>query len=246
MRIQFWYSICILVSAWQGSRSTSIESKIEHPTETDSDSYHDDDPLDLTQVTKQEGGLIHNVFKLLRLEISVMNSVEGRLHTRMKRAKKRVDSDRFDDIQRLVDDTKRALASQVKVIKSARKIWSAAKASTKRCENVDNLLALIEFHPKISEQIQVNGDIVAHALSRLESEKSSLFSRKLKLRDIIHDSPQRLADMNLARGSLEKNAAALSTAFDSLKEELTDLEKACTSDESVSEDESETIADSDD
>jgi hypothetical protein len=107
-----------------------------------------------------------------------MNSVEGRLHTRMKRAKKRVDSDRFDDIQRLVDDTKRALASQVKVIKSARKIWSAAKASTKRCENVDNLLALIEFHPKISEQIQVNGDIVAHAISRLESEKSSLFSRK--------------------------------------------------------------------
>ena len=171
---------------------------------------------DLFSLIKREGTLIHNVFKLLRIEVAVFNSVEKRLRTRTRRMLRGSKSGRFDDVQVIIDASKSGISSQLKSIKQAKKIWSATKASTEECNMFSNVLKLKAYHPMIASEILHNGDILSSAKSGLESEKNGALSRKLKLGDIIDDSPNRLAELDDVRESLYRTADELTVAFNSI------------------------------
>jgi len=239
MRTHFWSSIFFVSILLDGNLAKSAESgNVQvNPSLAEEDDMipHSYDSGILSQFIKGEGGLIHNVFKLMRLEIAIVNAIEERLHTRVKRAKKSSHSYRFDDIQSFVDDKRGIINSQIKAIKQVRKIWKGAKALPQgSCESRRGILALIEVHPKVVDQIVLNGDILADAISKLESEKNGLLSRKMNFGQIISDSPQRLADLALVQKSLKKEGTVLGSLGDSLKKELEDSMQACTSDESIS------------
>lgn len=235
MRTCFWYSIFILWNVLHVCQSKSADKNgAPEWVESDDGSGESVVELNLNTIIKQEGGLIHNVFKLMRLEISILNAIEKRLHGRVKRAKNKAHSDRFEDIQSYVDDTKSVISGQLRVIKNARKIWSVAKASTKRCESFGNMKELIDFHPEIMDQIVSNGDLIGNATMKLESEKNSLLSRKMKFGSIIGDSPQLFADLGIVQTSLKQDGAVLGRVLASMKELTVNPPQACTSDESAS------------
>jgi hypothetical protein len=210
--------------------TTEFDGKVtEVPFSVPGTKISESDISDLVQLVNHEGGLIHNLFKLLRLEVAVFNSVEKRLHLRSKRIKRNANSQRLNQCQSILDSAKSDISSQVKSIKAARKIWSATKASTEKCDLFSNVLKLRAFHPTISAEIELNGGIVRSAISQLEQEKNSLFSRKLKLVEIVDDSPERLAELNRAREGLYRTANELTLSFDSANEYIKYFGSDCSS-----------------
>ena len=175
----------------------------------------------LTKLIREEGGLIHNVFKLMRLEIAVLNDVSYRLRSRESTIHDRAHSNRFVDFRQFLGDLRVEISEQIYTIKQARKVWRGTKASTRFCELVDAFRSLAGSHPSIETELANNGDTIAKAIAYLESQKVSQLSRKLKIGDIVGDSPVRLADLEEVRAKLESRSGDIAALLKSVPADLT-------------------------
>jgi hypothetical protein len=174
----------------------------------------------LTKLIREEGGLIHNVFKLMRLEIAVLNDVSYRLRSRESTIHDRAHLNRFVDFRQFLGDLRVEISEQIYTIKQARKVWRGTKESTGFCELVDAFRSLAGSHPNIETELANNGDTIARAIAYLESQKVSQLSRKLKIGDIVGDSPVRLADLDEVRAKLESRSGDIAALLKSVPADL--------------------------
>jgi len=160
-------------------------------------------------IIMKEGLLVHNVFKLFRLEIATMNAISTRLAERQKRAKRSEYQERFQALQHVTNDAKLAINEGLHAIKKVRKDWKNARSLHQAHEDNSALARLDAGNNSLLAILEGNGSTIGNTIKLLTDQTYGLLSRKSQIGDIVDDAPERLAGLESVRETLLDRAVSV-------------------------------------
>lgn len=172
------------------------------------------DPVGLLNI---EATMIHHVFRILREQIAIMNSVIEGLAERRTHKSRTSHPEILSGVSQSVAQAKEGINSVLHKTKRAKKIVKEAKS----LPQVDAVILRPYLEGAVSlvlEVIEENMESIRETCDALEKQKTGLYSRKEKLGNVIGDSPERLRATIAHLQEVEDQALAVAEAVEGLSD----------------------------
>jgi hypothetical protein len=146
----------------------------------------------MVSILNEESIMVHSVFRILREEVSTMNSLIDNLKERRSRMKKKDHPEILHEVSKTVAEAKASLSEDVREIKDAKKILK--KAGVALTQDASQATPMLEkVNRAVVSCIDGNIETIEGIISSLNKQKTGLYSRKQNLGSVIDDIPDRLS-----------------------------------------------------
>jgi hypothetical protein len=144
--------------------------------------------FDIDSLINREAQLTYAVVRNLRDQLSVCHSLEADIVSREKRRTKRSHSERYREILDHVNEARNSISMNMKKIRKTRKLIKGASEA----DELEGISLIHEANRILDEILIETQTTMTTFKNRLIKERNGLFSRKLRLGDLIDESPKRI------------------------------------------------------
>ena len=148
-------------------------------------------PADPVSLLNTEATLIHHVFRILREQVAIINSVIEGLAERRTHKSRTSHPEILNGVSESVASAKEGMNSLLQKTKRAKKIVKEAK-SLADADKTTLMQYLQDAVTLVLDVIDENIKSIRETCDALERQKTGLYSRKEKLATVIGDAPERL------------------------------------------------------
>ena len=159
-----------------------------------------------------EARLVHSVFRILREQVSIINSLIDKVGQRRSLRTKKDHPEVLDAISLSISDAKSSMSNVLRKVKACKKIVKSGVPHLSSNSSAV-IVAVNESNALLITAISETFESMNTFRSRLEQHKTGLYSRKQKLGEVIGDVPGRLHTSLLKFDNVSKELSQISKSL---------------------------------
>lgn len=191
MRLIDLFRIALLLSSCQLFAHGRIREQEDSPSSFNSSQIQKTKDISPESLLGDQSRLVHSVFRILREQVSAINSLVNNLNQRRSLRAKKDHPEVLNSISLSISEVKSSMSNVLREVKACKRLLKAALPHVS--SNPSTVIAAVdESNILLKKSITEVFESINTFMSRLEEQRTGLYSRKQKLRDVIEDIPERL------------------------------------------------------
>jgi hypothetical protein len=161
------------------------------------------------------------VFRLIREQVAVLNSLKDNLKSRRESRTKRDHPEVLNAVSTTVSNGKSMLQNALRKVKMCKSLMKSVSKSATNAKSKEplNLDLVLQSNKVLLEAMAIDVDAVNLIVSELNEHKSGLYSRKQQLAKVVADAPDRLVQSLSKLGSIVAKVSEIGSAIDRISGE---------------------------